>query len=193
MDQQSDNPQKTRRGKSELREWIVAAAIAVILVLVFRFFIFQPFVVDGPSMHPNFYTNEKLIVDKVVYRFRHPKRGEVIIFHANPQQDFIKRVIATPGETIKVSGDNIYVNGKKIKEPYIQAAEDKAHQIGTTYNDRNYPETKVPPGHLFVMGDNRSDSEDSRFPQVGFVPYSKVIGRADFIFWPFKDFGMVKQ
>jgi signal peptidase I len=176
-------PSKT--AKNEAWEWIKALAIAGVLVFVIRFFIFAPFIVEGPSMEPNFYTNERLIVNKILYDIRAPKRGEVVVFHAPEGKDYIKRVIALPGETVKVEGDKVYINGQEMEQTFLKDALEKAAKEGRPYNTlANYKETRVPEGSVFAMGDNRSNSKDSRDPTVGFVPYKEIVGRADLIFWP---------
>jgi signal peptidase I len=178
--------------KNEAWEWVKALVIAGVLVFLIRFFIFAPFIVEGPSMEPNFYTNERLIVNKILYDIRAPKRGEVIVFHAPEGKDYIKRVIALPGETVKVEGDKVYINGQEMEQTFLKEALDKAAKEGRTYNTLpNFKETKVPEGSIFAMGDNRSNSKDSRDPSVGFVPYSKIVGRADLIFWPVSKMGLV--
>ena len=170
--------------KSEAWEWIKALVIAGGLVILIRWLIFAPFIVEGPSMEPNFYTGERLIVNKLIYHLRKPERGEVLVFHATEEKDYIKRVVALPGETVKVEGDKVYVNGQELDMPYLKEAIQKAQKSGHPYNTINFAEAKVPEGTIFVMGDNRSNSLDSRSPQVGFVKYEKVVGRADLIFWP---------
>jgi signal peptidase I len=189
MDQEQlvENKQKTL--KNEAWEWIKALLIAAALVFLIRWLIFAPFIVEGPSMEPNFYTGERLIVNKVLYSFRKPQRGEVIVFHATKEKDYIKRVIALPGETIRVDGDKVYVNNQLLDEPYLKEALDKAKKEGRPYNVRNFAEKTVPEGTIFVMGDNRSNSADSR--DIGFIKYEQVVGRADLIFWPFNKIGLV--
>jgi signal peptidase I len=179
--------------KSEAIEWIKALLIAGVLVFVIRTFLFAPFIVDGPSMEPNFFTGERLIVNKLIYDIRKPKRGEVIVLHAPEGKDFIKRVIGLPGETVRVEGDQVFINGKVIEEPWIQEAVNEAHKSGGTYNSTGYPETKVPDGTVFVLGDHRSVSKDSRYSDVGFIPFNKIVGRADVLFWPIKNIGIVKH
>ncbi|MDP5273418.1 signal peptidase I [Chengkuizengella sp. 2205SS18-9] len=172
-------------------EWIKSILIAVALVVIIRSFLFTPTVVSGQSMEPSFFNTDKLIVNKILYSIREPERGEVIIFEANQEQDFIKRVIALPGETVEVKGDQVFVNGELLDEPYIQDEIDAAKKNGGTYNNLDFPEAIVPEGRLFVMGDNRPNSQDSR--RIGFITYDQVIGRADLVFWPIQDIGLVSH
>ncbi|KOS01633.1 MULTISPECIES: signal peptidase I [Paenibacillus] len=181
-----------RKPKNEIFEWLKAIIIALVLVFLIRWLLFKPFIVDGPSMQPNFHTGERVIVNEILYDFRAPKPGEVIVFHVPEEgRDFIKRVIAVEGDTVKVEGDTITVNGKPIQESYLKAPLEEAHQNGELYNKfTNFPnekfkDGKVPAGHIFVMGDNRSNSTDSRM--LGYIDLKEVVGRADVIFWPAKD------
>ncbi|WP_106766095.1 signal peptidase I [Paenibacillus faecalis] len=184
-----------KKKKNELVEWLKALLIALVLVFLIRWFLFKPFVVQGPSMEPNFVTGQKVIVNEILYDIRKPERGEVVVFHVPSEgRDFIKRVIAVAGDTVKVEGDKVYVNGQPANEPYIQEAVDQAHAEGILYNNTDFPnayvkEEKVPEGHVFVMGDNRSNSTDSRM--IGYIPLEDVVGRADLIFWPPKDIGLI--
>ncbi len=184
----AENPKKV---KSEAWEWIKALVIALVLVLLIRSFLFAPFIVSGPSMQPNFYDGERLIVNKILYKFRAPERGEVIVFHATEDRDYIKRVIALPGEKVKVEGDKVYVNGKLLAEPYIQEEVNEAAKRGTTYNNRDFAEQTVPAGTVFVMGDNRPNSEDSR--SIGFISFDRIVGRTDLIFWPLSKIELVRH
>ncbi|WP_202903268.1 signal peptidase I [Gorillibacterium massiliense] len=190
LEQEEKAPKKS--GKSEMWEWIKAIAIAVVLVILIRWLVFKPFIVDGPSMQPNFHTGERLIVSEWVYKFRKPHRGEVVVFHATETKDYIKRVIALPGEKIKISDGVVYINDQPLDEPYIKEAVEQYRQTHTNmeYN-ADFPETTVEAGHVFVMGDNRVDSQDSRM--IGSIPYSKVIGRADIVFWPLSDLSFIKH
>ena len=109
---------------------------------------------------------------------RAPERGEILIFQypRDKSRDFIKRVIAVPGDTIEIKDHNVYVNGELQNEDYILAK-----------SRMDYPKTTIPEGHVFVMGDNRNNSEDSRFPDVGFVPYELLKGKAMLVFWPLSE------
>lgn len=186
--------------KTEVVEWGKALLIAVVLVTLMRWLLFTPTIVSGPSMEPNFWDQQRLIVNKMIYRFKEPDRGEVVVFHAPEQKDYIKRVIALPGESVRIEKDHVYINGELLNEPYIAEAIAEAARNNTTYNTRDFKmtgsgirEVTVPDGHLFLVGDNRPNSKDSRMESVGFIPISEVVGRADIIFWPLGDFQWIKH
>ncbi|MEX2415287.1 MAG: signal peptidase I [Paenibacillaceae bacterium] len=182
--------------KNELFEWTKALLIAAALVFLIRWLAFTPFIVDGESMLPNFNNEERMIVNKLIYDFRDPQRFEVIVFLAPEGKDFIKRVIGLPGDKVRVDGDNVYINGEPISEPYIQEEIDQAAAEGKIYNSSTMSiteEVTVPKDSLFVMGDNRPRSKDSRFSQVGFVPYDAIVGRADVVYWPLSSLRLIKH
>lgn len=195
----SDSPQDPpKKEKSEALEWLKAIVIAVVLVLLIRWLFFAPFIVDGPSMQPNFHTGERIIVNKIIYDIRGPKHGEVVVFHVPSEgRDFIKRVIGVPGDEVKVEGDTVTVNGQVVQETYIQDVLNEKHNNNELYNtEANFPNEQVtdgtvPEGYVFVLGDNRSNSTDSR--RIGYVPYGDIIGRADLVFWPLKDIEFIKH
>lgn len=159
----------------EIKDWVISILIAVVLAFFIRYFIVELYMVEGPSMRPTLVNGERLIVNKFVYRFKTPERGEVIVFRypRDPSRDFIKRVIAIPGDTIEIKDGRVFVNGQLMNENYI---------LEKTRG--SYPLATVPEGHIFVMGDNRNNSEDSRFKDVGFVPYDLIKGKAIMVFWP---------
>lgn len=180
----------------EVVEWIKALVIAVVLVFLIRQFLFSPFIVDGPSMKPNFETGERLIVNKILYTIREPKFGEVVVFDVPEQgRKFIKRVIGVPGDKIRLEGDDLYINDKKIDELYLKEAIAAAHAEGKLYNEKginsDVSEITVPEDTIFALGDNRSDSTDSRV--IGFVSDKEVVGRADIIFWPLNKLEFIKH
>ena len=186
------NKSKKKKASNEYLEWTKALVIAVVLVFVIRQFLFSPFIVDGASMQPNFETGERLIVNKLIYNIGKPKYGDVVVFNVPEQgRKFIKRVIGVPGDTISLKGDELYINGKLIDEPYIREVVAAKHAQGQMYNGSgnqyDFPnsknsETVVPEGTVFAMGDNRGDSTDSRY--LGFISEKEIIGRAEVIFWP---------
>lgn len=165
---------------------VVVFAFAIFLFLYLL--VMQPHKIKGASMEPNFPDGEFLLTDKVSYRFREPQRGEVVIFKAPvaPDEEFIKRIIALPGEKIKVNNGHIFINGKELNEPYISDS-----LLTSTGNFLVDKEFTVPAGELFVIGDNRNHSSDSR--HWGPVKKTAITGRAWLIYWPIESFGTVKK
>lgn len=159
----------------ELKDWGISIVIALVLAFFIRHFIVELYLVEGPSMRPTLENHERLVVNKFIYKFRAPERGEVLVFSypKDPSRDFIKRVIAVPGDTIEIKEGRVFVNQQLQNESYI---------LSKTRG--SYPLSTVPEGHIFVMGDNRNNSEDSRFSDVGFVPFDLLKGKAVMVFWP---------
>ena len=166
---------KTTSLGEEVKDWVISIAIAIAIAMLIRTFIVELYLVDGPSMNPTLQHHERLVVNKFIYNMRAPEKGEILIFKFPKDQtrDFIKRVIATPGDTIEIKGGQVFVNDELQNEPYI---------LSKTRGD--YPKATVPEGTVFVMGDNRNNSEDSRFAEVGFVPFDLIKGKAMLVFWP---------
>lgn len=156
----------------ELAElFFLSLAVAVLIVT----FIAQPFVVDGTSMEPSLVDGERLIVDKMSYRVGAPARGDVVVFRfpADRRERFIKRVIGLPGETVSIRDGKVLVNGRALTEAYLADA---------TFGE--YGPVRVPRGRLFVLGDNRANSRDSRYPEVGMVSDRDLVGKAVAAYWP---------
>jgi len=165
---------------------VVFFAFAIFLFLYLL--VLQPHRIKGASMEPNFPDGEFLLTDKVTYRTREPKRGDVIVFKppVSPEDEFIKRIIGLPGEKVSVKGSKVYINGKLLNESYLDP------ELLTSSNSflREGEEYTVPAGQYIVFGDNRPHSSDSRL--WGPVDKSKITGRAWLIYWPISSFGTVK-
>lgn len=201
-----EKPAQARRTTWQyLLEAVIILAIAVGIAVVVQAFALKSFMVTSSSMSPTIQPGDRLIADKATYYFRNPKRGDIVVFryppngpqslnttnllywpfeqmgevlhltHKTESPPFVKRVIATEGETVQVKQGKVCVDGKPIDEPYAVA------------DPSDYGPYRVPKGTLFVMGDNRPNSRDSRF--IGPIPVRAVIGRAFFRFWPLSRFG----
>lgn len=165
---------------------VVVFAIAIFLFIYLL--VMQPHRIKGSSMIPNFQDGEYLLSDKISYRLREPKRGDVIVFEAPGAKgdEFIKRIIGTPGDTVSVKDGKVYVNGQLLQETYLPA--DLKTSGGTFLKEGG--EVTIPNDYYFVLGDNRPFSSDSR--AWGLVAKSKITGRAWFIYWPPEAFGTVQ-
>jgi signal peptidase I len=179
--------------KSETWEWLKAVMIAVLLAGGIRYFIFAPIIVDGLSMMPTLHDHDRMIVNKLSYKIGTPKRFDIIVFHAEEGKDYIKRVIGLPGDHIEYKNDTLYINGKAYKEPYLDQYKkqliDGPLTEPFTLEEITGKKT-VPKGYLFVMGDNRRFSKDSR--HIGFIPMEKVVGKANIVYWPLSDARIIK-
>jgi signal peptidase I len=178
-----DTPQEN---SAMLSWWGLVKSFDVVLIigLLFRAFILQPYIVDGSSMETNFHDKEILVIDKITDRFHDFRRGDVVVFQApkTPSEDYIKRVIAFPGETVIIENGKVYVNGFLLDEPYLPK--------GTlTLTDEKVFRFTLEPNQYFVMGDNRNNSSDSR--EWGAVPRVNLIGRAWIIVSPWNSKGFV--
>ncbi len=178
--------------KSTVREYAEALGIALVLALFIRHFFIQAFEIPSGSMRPTLLVGDYLLVNKAVYGFtvpftlkkfwtwREPRRGEIVVFAypRDTKKDYIKRVVGLPGDRVKVRGTKIWINGRRYKDPH------SCYNLDEHYAEENHmgfgPET-VPPGHIFVMGDNRDNSSDSRV--WGYVPLHNVKGKALVIYF----------
>ena len=170
-------------------DFLETIVVALSIFVVVYLFIVQPHEVKGNSMEPNFHNNEYILTDKISYKFGRPQRGDVVIFKAptNPDIDYIKRVIAVDGERVRIEKGDIYVNGQLLNEPYLN---DRTLLFpGSSIKEGE--EIVVPDEHLFVLGDNRPHSSDSR--EFGPIPKRSVIGRAFLRYWPPQMFGILPK
>jgi len=168
----------------DLFETVVLAAVIFLLVYLF---LWQPHRIKGSSMEPNFHDGELILTNKLSYRLHQPKRGDVVVFRAPTREDrdYIKRIIALPGERVMIKGGRVYINGKVLTEPYLPPTQ----QIRTSYYMQEGEEKIVPPNHYIVFGDNRDHSSDSR--EWGPVPFKNIIGRVWLRYWPVSKLGLI--
>lgn len=162
-----------------IRDLLISAAISLLIIL----FLYQPVRVEGTSMLPRLEDHDRLFINKFVYHVTSIERGDVVVFHypRDPEKSYIKRVIALPGDKLRIDHGQVWVNGKALDEKYVPEM----------YRDsRSYAETTIPEDSYFVMGDHRSISSDSR--EFGVVERDLIYGKAVFIYWPAKDVGEVK-
>ena len=165
---------------------VIVAAITVFL----RLFVFVPYEIPSGSMEETIMTGDMVFSEKVSYYFREPQRGDIVTFD-DPEVDgrtLIKRVIAVGGQTVDLQNGKVVVDGVALDEPYTSGKE--SHPLSRTAAgvDITYPYT-VPDGSIWVMGDNRTSSQDSRY--FGAIPKNTVTGRAALVYWPFSDFGLL--
>ena len=206
----TDKPtnQRVKPQKSSAREWAESIFIAFILAMIIRTFVIQAFKIPSGSMRPTLIEGDRLMVNKLRYGpkltirfgqkiyfemkrlpgFSKPKRGDIIVFiyPVDPSRDCIKRLIAFGGETVEIKDGEIYINDQLIEDPVVKDID--------YYNRGEYGQiahkVQVPEGFVFVLGDNSGSSHDSRY--WGFVPEGNIVGRAEFIYWPFSRLRFLK-
>ncbi len=173
-------PRRTYGGLTLLLRDILISVVIAILIVVF---LYQPVRVEGTSMLPRLDDQDGLFINKFVYRFTAIERGDVVVFHypRDPEKSYIKRVIALPGDRLRIDHGTVWLNGQPQAEPYVPEE----------YRDSvSYPETVIPANSYFVMGDHRCISSDSR--SFGPVDRSFIYGKAAFVYWPASDAGTVR-
>ncbi|AER66259.1 signal peptidase I [Thermovirga lienii DSM 17291] len=165
-------------GKPWWRETIETVLWALVLALILRYFVVQAFWIPSGSMIPTLVPGDRVLVSKFWYHFQPPKRGQIVVFKypLDPKRDFIKRVIGLPGEVVSMEEGVVYIDGEPLAEPYVK-----------NHDSFNMKPVRVPENAYFVMGDNRPNSQDSRF--WGFVPKENLIGPAFFRYWPLSRIG----
>ncbi len=154
-------------GKKEIIDWAKTIVFAVIVGLVLRMFVFQVVGVQQSSMYPTLAEGQNLFIYKLAYTLGEPKRGDIIIVKISETQNYVKRVIALAGETVEIKNSAVYINGRKLEEDYLVE--------GLKYDD--FAAVCVPEDSIFVMGDNRPYSLDSRSASIGFITEENIIAR----------------
>lgn len=170
-----DDNGRTGSTRAMIVEYANMVIVALVLAAFIMTFVARSFLVQGSSMEPTLHHGERLLVNRFVYRFSEPERGDIVVFRypENPRQMFVKRVIGLPGDLVEITGGVVYVSGTGLVEPYI--AEPPIGEYGPAL---------VPAKRVFVLGDNRNCSHDSTYESVGMVPYSSIQGKAFLVYWP---------
>jgi signal peptidase I len=178
-----DEPAQPSMSWMLLRELAETVVLSLVIFLLIRQVV-QNYRIESHSMEPNFYEGQFILVNKLAYRLGAPERGDVVVFHnpSNPDEDYIKRIIGLPGDTVQIRDQAVYINGELLEEPYPR----NPIAPGVPYGP-----LVVEPDHLFVMGDNRPNSKDSR--SFGLLSEDLVVGKAWVRVWPFSEFGVVKH
>ncbi|MFA1818737.1 signal peptidase I [Virgibacillus oceani] len=167
--------QVIQKKKNEWLEWTKAIIIALLIAFFIRSFIFATSIVEGVSMEPTLEDGERVIFNKIVYIIDEPERGDIVIIE-RPMINYVKRIIGLPGETIEVNDGNLYINNEKYDQTFITDE--------TKRNTGSLGPIEIPEGSYFVMGDNRAISKDSR-NGLGFIEEDSIIGRSEFVIFPF--------
>jgi len=180
---QTEGPESAVRLKPVLGVWLRDLFLSLAISAFIIVFIYQPVKVEGTSMMPSLEDQERIFVNKFVYRLEPISRGDIVVFRypRDPSKSYIKRVIGAAGDRIRIDGGQVYVNGEALDEDYVPPA---------YVDSRSYPETVVPPQSYFVLGDHRSMSNDSR--DFGPVNQSFIYGKAVFGYWPMDKLGRVR-
>lgn len=180
-------PSRSLRAGRVVWEWSIVVLVAVGAALIIRLFLFQQYYIDGPSMQGTLQPRDRVLVNKLSYRLHDVNRGDVVVFDrvtaAEQHDDLIKRVIALPGETVEVRSCTIFIDGVRLEEPYLdEELVSQADPLARCGSHTDVPAQVIPDEKVFVMGDNRVQSFDSR--DFGPVEIDKIRGRAFIVIWP---------
>jgi len=185
VDATAAEPDDHERGVRNIVEWVAIVAGALAVALLVKTFLIQAFFIPSLSMAPTLDEGDRVLVNKLSYKMHEVHRGDMVVFdrpEGSPEsdiKDLIKRVIGLPGETIEARDGAVYIDGDRLEEPYLDDG----------VRTENLPETQIPAGHVFVMGDNRTGSSDSRV--FGPVDEDTIVGRAFIRVWPLPDISLL--
>jgi signal peptidase I len=180
---QQNPPTPEPSGLRILHSWARDFFFSILVSFLIILFVYQPVKVEGGSMEPGLEDQERIFINKLVYRWESIERGDIVVFRypGDPRKSFIKRVIGVPGDQVRISYGHVYINGKPLREDYVPPE----------YADsRSYPLTVIPPGAYFVLGDHRCQSNDSR--AFGPVARHFIYGKAVFGYWPVDKLGVLR-
>jgi signal peptidase I len=198
-----DRQAPSRSALRTVVEWTVIVLGAVVVALLIRTFVAQAFFIPSESMEPALRRDDRVVVDKLLYDFGDVARGDVIVFSKPATQtgdgvaDLIKRVVGLPGDSLVIKDGAVFINGSRLNEPYLPPGTFTGQGSGTPVPDESGPPPRcgeedpcvVPEDHVFVMGDNRANSKDSRWTDLGYVSSEQLVGRAFVRVWPLNRLG----
>ncbi|HHU6751343.1 TPA: signal peptidase I [Staphylococcus pseudintermedius] len=178
--------------KKETMEWLLSIGLALLIVGLLYAFVIKPYNIKGDSMDPTLKDGERVIVNKIGKTLGHLDNGNVIVFHADETNDYVKRIIGKPGDHVVYKNDQLYLNGKKVDEPYLDynLKHKTYEQITGSFDSKDLPgsngQEQIPKDKYLVLGDNREVSKDSR--AFGLIDKDQIVGKVAFRFWPLSEF-----
>ncbi|MBZ8176116.1 signal peptidase I [Staphylococcus delphini] len=178
--------------KKETMEWLLSIGLALLIVGLLYAFVIKPYNIKGDSMDPTLKDGERVIVNKIGKTLGHLDNGNVIVFHADETNDYVKRIIGKPGDHVVYKDDQLYLNGKKVDEPYLDynLKHKTYEQITGSFDSKDLPgsngQEQIPKDKYLVLGDNREVSKDSR--AFGLIDKDQIVGKVAFRFWPLSEF-----
>ncbi|PCF34345.1 signal peptidase I [Staphylococcus delphini] len=178
--------------KKEIMEWLLSIGLALLIVGLLYAFVIKPYNIKGDSMDPTLKDGERVIVNKIGKTLGHLDNGNVIVFHADETNDYVKRIIGKPGDHVVYKNDQLYLNGKKVDEPYLDynLKHKTYEQITGSFDSKDLPgsngQEQIPKDKYLVLGDNREVSKDSR--AFGLIDKDQIVGKVAFRFWPLSEF-----
>lgn len=188
---------KLYESKKRIQEnWILPLIIMAILTILLRYFIFTPVVVEGNSMMLTLQDGDRMVANKIAYKLNGLERFDILVFKHKDEMNYIKRIIGLPGDYVEYKNDQLYINGKKYSEVYLDGQKKelaRGELLTDDFNIKTLPSTLskvVPEGYYFVLGDNRRGSKDSR--DIGFISADNIIGKANVVFWPLNEIKIVE-
>ncbi len=172
-------------------KWVKTLGVGVLVAIFLKVLFFSTYVVDGESMYPTLHNGDLVVIRKFGVTEHTLERGDIIVFHRNEEEDYVKRIIGVPGDKIEFEEDILFVNGERQEEPYLDAyqAEHSGQLVTGTFSLYDVTgKNTIPAGYVFVMGDNRLESYDSRY--FGLVDIDSVVGTLDLRYWPLSHFSI---
>jgi signal peptidase I len=189
--------EKGRRTRRTIIEWAILIGSALLIAILIKTFLFQAFYIPSESMKPTLNVGDRVLVNKVSYRLHDVNRGDIVVFETPPKakdangeiKDLVKRVVALPGETFSTRDGTVYINGRQLKEPYLQDGVKTCAPNTAAATCGDISDQQIPAGDVLVLGDNRTASKDSRF--FGPIDESSIVGRVFVRIWPINDIGFL--